>query len=266
MESFETAAVRSNICISKVASFTSEATSLVNTILSLILSNDDRPNVIVVFANSSQAKDILQFASDTQFNPRAGQTQLILGQHAMSDTTFLDELPISASRGVLGIIPNDIVKVPEHNFLDFFKTRTPSTVQESENPWFKEYWQKTYECNLDGGTKYPVACSTAHETMHMNTATLHPYTDLIQSAINNFLTGLNTAQQMKCGSGTPGLCQAFKSMTSMELLGYVKGAGYKPNGDPTLAKFAVQNYKMPGQGQPYEMKTVSTSCLTSDVN
>ncbi|XP_072050832.1 uncharacterized protein [Amphiura filiformis] len=261
MESFKTAAARSNICISKTVSITADDTNfdIGNTLLSLIVS-PGTPSVVVVFASTSQAQQLLLFASNNgqTINPRLEQIQWILGQHAISDTSYLDDLSVTTTRGILGVIPDDLVKAPGHSFLNYFKTQTPTSVNPCENPWFKEFWQEAYQCNLDGGTKYQIPCSSAQEAQHQANTKLYPHTEFVQNAINNFLTGLNTAQQAKCGSGTSGLCQEFKSMMPNELLGYIKGAAYKQNGDPSAVKFAIQNYKLGALSGFYTMETVGS--------
>lgn len=251
MESFKKAAAQSNICISKTESIPSNANSgdIGNAILDLIFTNG--PKVVVIFATTSQASQMLGWIGNTL----SGQVQWVFGQHAMSDTSALDALPSTITRGIIGVIPEDLVASPEDNFLSYFRSQRPSSVNLDENPWFEEFWMEAYQCNLNGATKYPIPCGTQAEQSHSN-AKLYPHTRLVNDAVGNFLRGIGAAKDAKCGSGTSGICDAFRNMAPSEFLDFIRGAGYKPNGDPSPVKFAVQNFKSSTSG--YAMSTVST--------
>ena len=257
MESFKKAAAQSNICISKTASFSSDADSgdIGLAIVNLISTNG--PKVVVTFASSSQASDMLMWISSG-----TGQIQWIFGQHAMSDTSVLNALPSTTTRGIVGVIPEDLVAAPGNSFLNYFRGQRPSSVNLDENPWFEEFWMEAYQCNLNGATKYPIPCGTQAEQSHSN-AKLYPHTGPVNDAMRNFLTGIGAAQQAKCGAGTSGICDAFRNMAPNELLDYIRGAGYKPNGDPSPVRFAIQNFKSSTGG--YAMSTVSI-CNPSNQN
>ena len=245
MESFKKAAARSNICVSETASFPADATesdvghAMVNLVLTTGLQSS--PNVVVIFSSPLQASWIVDQA--IRQPSIIGRIQWVLGQHALSDSASLDALTIFATRSVVGVVADELVRAPTSNFDDFFKATAPGNVNPSQNPWFNNFWQDAYQCNLAGSTKYSVPCGPVHEEMHRIRFKLNPYTNLVEKTISNFNVGLNNAQQAMCGSGSTGICDALRNMRASELLNYIQDAGYKANGDPATVKFAIQNYK-----------------------
>ena len=146
LEAFTHAAMQGGICISSSHRFSLESSNedmehLINNITS-----NQSAKVAIVFASSSGSKKLL--ATIQQTGDTAMGFQFVVNHKAVLGITP----NVTRLRGIFGFrIP---LPTSEDDFDDYFKQLTPDKVNPVHNPWFADYWQRKYKCNLNGSGRY----------------------------------------------------------------------------------------------------------------
>ncbi|XP_002735016.2 uncharacterized protein LOC100374272 [Saccoglossus kowalevskii] len=132
------------------------------------------------------------------------------------------------------------------SFDNYFVTLNPDN--NVRNPWFQEYWQETFQCNLPNNAKYLRNCS--------NTLTLpRP----LQNGIGNFVgdvinsvyaiaNGIHNLINEKCVGQSEGLCTEFVSATPEEFISAIQSVNFTLEG----ASFQFSEGSGPGS---YKMES-----------
>ena len=135
-------------------------------------------------------------------------------------------------------------------FYDYFSTLSP--LNNSRNPWFKEYWEKHFNCKLDNTN------SSIHDSEHKCNVTLGPSplarfdakVPFVIDAVFTLAHALDEMHRNVCRR-EPGLCDLMKTLDRQLLLSYIRNVTF--NGTSGLIRFNA-NGDSPGRYDIFTFK------------
>ncbi|XP_078679957.1 uncharacterized protein LOC144915447 isoform X3 [Branchiostoma floridae x Branchiostoma belcheri] len=253
---FRQAANNYDICVSFNHVVPRDATDEQLDAIITALRENTRARAVVSFVTDSDARALLQAA--TRLNAR-GELIWIGSDSWGSQASVVDGLE-NAARGALTIT---LENIPVAGFENYFKALTPDS--NSDNPWFKEFWEDYFGCNLPGGTKYADNCSPSHSlTQGFQQASFVPQ---VMNAVYAFAHGLDALLREHC-SGAQGVCSELKAnenfkqllleKTKQQQFTGVDGQPVQFNDDGSVTMgFTIWNYVRVRSGV-YEYKDVGS--------
>ncbi|XP_072024743.1 uncharacterized protein [Amphiura filiformis] len=241
----------SNICISKSHSVKPLDVSD-DTFNSLVSSffQQLKPKVVVLFLPPDQLTSFFQ-AFARRVDPTAQDIQFIIGYRGLTkpDPSLINSIPAVTKSRLLGILPSSLGPNANRDFDDFFKALSPDNYDATANPWFKTFWQKAYQCNLDGGNDFPSNCSEQHVQQHMNSSRPHPHVPVVLDSIKVLTEALKMTHQTLCGEGASGVCANlqqlsadyfYSNITQVNTTGSAnQQIQYKASGDLAVNRFSI---------------------------
>ncbi|XP_078383255.1 metabotropic glutamate receptor 3-like [Oculina patagonica] len=117
-------------------------------------------------------------------------------------------------------------------FYDYFSKLKP--LNNSRNPWFKEYWEKRYGCDFGNDSSPENQCGHFPDN---HTSVLHRFdakVPFVIDAVFSFAHALHNMQRNVCGS-VPGLCPEMGTLDRTTLLQYLRNVSF--NGTTGLVRF-----------------------------
>ncbi|KAH3888875.1 hypothetical protein DPMN_012917 [Dreissena polymorpha] len=124
-------------------------------------------------------------------------------------------ITVNRARGLLVVLPS-YTEVTE--FYDYWTASIDANNPPPENPWYKDWFMRTFQCRLQGVNYEPYVrysdCdpkSPAQKRAATNTRI--PYLDTTVKAVLTYAKALKTAHQQTCGN-QPGLCLGLRQMTA----------------------------------------------------
>ncbi|XP_035691372.1 metabotropic glutamate receptor 4-like [Branchiostoma floridae] len=203
---FRQAADNYDICVSFSHVVPRDATDEQLEAIITALRENTRARAVVSFVTDSDARALLQAA--TRLNAR-GELIWIGSDSWGNQVSVVDGLD-NAARGSLTIT---LENNPVAGFEDYFKALTPDS--NSDNPWFQEFWEDHFGCNLPGGTKYADNCSPSHSlTQGFQQASFVPQ---VMNAVYAFAHGLDVLLREHC-SGAQGVCSQLTANQNFKQL------------------------------------------------
>ena len=246
-QSLTSAMATAGVCIVNSAAIPESASSTqVDSIIDSLVQNTDT-RAVVVFANDNYAQILLQAAQRNQ-NTKGKLT--FIGTNSWGDSAkVISSAEESAWGAVTLALEESTSDVTQ--FRDYFTSLKPDTV--SDNPWFVEFWQKHFECQLPGHTSvFSRECNPDVESLENEEVdTYVPYTI---RAVDTFLLGLEEARASQC-SGTSSICNSFLNDPDKWSVIHDKIRHLRVNGnlqfnvttgDAASARHVIYNYRKNG--------------------
>ncbi|UYV82326.1 hypothetical protein LAZ67_21001718 [Cordylochernes scorpioides] len=115
---------------------------------------------------------------------------------------------------------------PLAGFDEYFTSLTPLEAAE-HNPWFAEFWEEHFQCELPEqpdtpfSEKYPRWCSSSKRLSAASGYRQVPSLHFVRDAVYAFAYALHNMHADKCG-GKPGLCEELRSIEGQELRKYIE--------------------------------------------
>ncbi|XP_070544527.1 metabotropic glutamate receptor 3-like [Ptychodera flava] len=178
-----------------------------------------KPNAkaVVAFVTQEHAGYLLKAAQENGHL----DLQWFFSYEGMTNPIVLIQGAPLAARGMMGMAPA-IFTVNVQDFDDYFRSLTPETVSTESNPWFAEYWQEKYQCNLPGSSKYPSQCDQTAVDSHSSSYISYPYIPTTLNAIDTFSSVVRDLHDSLCGINHAGVCDEMLTVDSDELLQKLK--------------------------------------------
>ncbi|UYV82324.1 hypothetical protein LAZ67_21001715 [Cordylochernes scorpioides] len=120
---------------------------------------------------------------------------------------------------------------PLAGFDEYFTSLTPLEAAE-HNPWFAEFWEEHFQCELPEqpdtpfSEKYPRWCSSSKRLSAASGYRQVPSLHFVRDAVYAFAYALHNMHADKCG-GKPGLCEELRSIEGQELRKYIEKVTFK---------------------------------------
>ena len=204
LKAFREAVSKHDICIvNSVHVWASSLEKQINdAIMKLLEKRSTR--VVVVFASHNIKEKILTASSQNSQTPGVFTwvTRTTLGVEKTTD----DRLKFAASGGIVVSLNNTVVGASE--FEDYFLNLKPEN--NTENPWFEEYWESVFQCYLPGRPKmFNTECDITKQALKGKVAIEQSVPFVIQ-AVDAIAIGLEAAWRNKCpGAEKP--CSNFNN-------------------------------------------------------
>ncbi len=243
-QAFHTIADASGICISYQEAVPKDATTeQLSDILKTLVDNKET-RAVVMFVEGDTARSVLEAANTADVRgvfTWYGTTSWGTHQEVIQGLDLISEgaVTISLDQETSGM----------SDFKQYWNTLTPDNTQ--NNPWFKEYWMDTFQCNLPNENKYHTACDVSSQSLKDIALDENvPYTI---KAVDAIVNGLENARASEC-LGTNNLCTGFinnfgkwdiihEKITRVNVDRVIE---FDPNtGDTKLAQYNVQNFRTP---------------------
>ncbi|XP_022079446.1 uncharacterized protein LOC110973163 [Acanthaster planci] len=245
LRSFQRAANRHSICITSPQQFSSNS------------SNEDMDQLLSGITSNAYARVAVVFSSRTEklaaavlrAENSASALQFVLGHRATL-------APVSGASALPGALGFRLPSPPTDEFDAYFRNLTPDTVDPVRNPWFRDYWQRKYRCNLPGSGSYSQNCSSIQTILHEHSYVRHPYVPSVIDAVLAFTTNIQTFYNVSCSViGQSGSCDSDQSQQWLSLIknvNFTKDNGqhfaFHQSGDTYYNRLDIVNYKMNGAG------------------
>ncbi|KAK3084145.1 hypothetical protein FSP39_008966 [Pinctada imbricata] len=122
----------------------------------------------------------------------------------------------NAERSIMfGHLPMNITK-----FQDYLRTKYPTSYD--DNPWFKEYYQRYFSCNLDENWMYNSQCTDPSRRSIVDNNFRDEYTTLSTiHAVEAMAKAVHSTLQLKCGVNYNGVCSKF--LTDVDTPAKIRG-------------------------------------------
>jgi metabotropic glutamate receptor 2/3 len=128
------------------------------------------------------------------------------------------------------------------DFEMYFRSLNLSNYNANYQGWFREFWQKQFNCSLNNSTslvaKYPTSC-TGKESLHETHMEIAPVRVVI-NAVNAMAYALHNMQQALCPN-TKGLCNAMKPLSRTLLQKFLKNVTFPDSSYGWPIKFDQYN-------------------------
>ena len=230
MQILEKFSVQSNVCIADHRQLEPDFTveDYDNIIAKFLKENDIR--VVVMFCNSEDLRSMLLAAKRAQ-NRRAKNRFIWLASDFWGTRLrHLEGLEDVADGAItLEFQTFDAQLKP---FYDYFSKLNP--LNNSRNPWFREYWEKRFNCNF--GNDSSPGSYRCHYPEH-RVPVLDRFdakVPFVIDAVFSFAHALHNIHRNVCRS-VPGFCPEMRKLDRTALLGYLRNVSF--NGTTGLVKF-----------------------------
>ena len=116
-------------------------------------------------------------------------------------------------------------------FYNYFSKLNP--LNNSRNPWFREYWEKRFDCKFGNESSLAHRCNDteSHSSVLERFDAKVPF---VIDAVFSFAHALHALHSNVCGA-VPGLCPEMKNLNRKALLWYLRNVSF--NGTTGLVKF-----------------------------
>lgn len=218
------------------------------------LVSQDGASGVVIFANEKETRLLLEAADRKKTHGRL----IWLGTDYWGESLELVDGLDKVTRGAITLLPDSGV---DYQFEKYLKTLQPD--QFPNNPWYKEFWEHHFQCNLEYGGKYDSTC-TGNESFAEKPIKQHAFAINTINAVYAFAHGVTELYLEKCGKLDPFFCQESQKipfnetgvamiLESMKKVNFVGADGrpfyFTKEGDGVL-KYRVLNYQ-PGKHSDY---------------
>ncbi len=165
------------------------------------LRENGKTRAVVLFVYEDIARLILQGAERS----RARGVFSWIGTTAWSDSLVVVEGLEDYAEGAVTISP-DITTTGLDSFRQYFESLKPEA--NTNNPWFKQYWQEKFNCFLPGERQgnYLLQCDVSSQSLQG--VELDPYVPYTIKAVDAVLNGIEGARRTSC-PGLNSLCSGF---------------------------------------------------------
>ncbi|XP_071790598.1 uncharacterized protein [Asterias amurensis] len=200
------------VCVAN--SYTVDSNTDYDTLMGNLLAKSDA-RVLVLFLEDDHA--IALFQEMVNRNVEPGYFQII-GSDIWG--TRSDVIPGLEALAV-GALTVFFKSFPIPMFYDYLLRRTPQ--DDDSNPFFNEFWEEKFKCNLPGGsTKYGVSC-TGSEVLSQSDVPSLGYEDLINS-IYVYATALSGVINDTCPNGK--ICDAIADVEPEQWFQYLQDVNF----------------------------------------
>ncbi|XP_035691717.1 uncharacterized protein LOC118426443 isoform X2 [Branchiostoma floridae] len=158
-------------------------------------------STVILFTERAETENVLLAAQ--RVNVRSFYTWIVTSKVAGDVDVSLSQDSVINGAVLLKV---EAQEVPE--FDTYLETLTPETNR--RNPWFKEFWQEHFQCNLPNEpVKYPVVCS-GNERLTESSLTRNPAIVHVIRAVYAVAHGLDTTRKFYCPT-EPEVCDNFRN-------------------------------------------------------
>ncbi|XP_077999772.1 uncharacterized protein LOC144452544 [Glandiceps talaboti] len=207
MQSFMNKATEKNVCIATVLEL-GVPVDYQRTIDKLSEYGDR--GVVILFTNGEDSNEIIQRSKT------ANQNYVWV----LTDDAVVPDMTQSSLTNLEGSLFITLDPLNDQSTEEYISQLRPN--DNERNPWFAQYWQDTFQCNLPGNDKYGMEC-TGNKEMSSTDNTLVGY---VKMAVNAIAEGMHDLLVAKCGSTTLGLCSDFISASPEEFYQSIENAGF----------------------------------------
>lgn len=116
-------------------------------------------------------------------------------------------------------------------FYDYFSKLSP--LNNSRNPWFKEYWEKRFDCKLGNESSLSYRCNDSEDQASV-LQRFDAKVPFVIDAVLSFAHALHNLHRNVCGEAS-GVCPEMKKLDRTALLWYLRNVPF--NGTTGLVKF-----------------------------
>ena len=155
--------------------------------------NNHKTDMVIYFGTNTMIEQFLAVSQTNSF--------VFLGSEDWGDNPYTIETGGDATLGSL-TMKNEAYSPADNKFTDYLRNATPANVPGSRNPWFAQYWEEHFKCDLRQTitNKYHQTCTegaTLDEetvnTMSINQRVLH-----LTEAVRSVTIGLKRAKDAYC--------------------------------------------------------------------
>ena len=135
-----------------------------------------------------------------------------IGTTAWGDSSDVVESLEDYAEGAITLVP-DSTTTGLDSFRHYFENLKPDT--NTQNPWFKHYWQKKFNCFLPGEPQgnYLLQCDVS--TQSLQSVVMDPYVPYTIKAVDAILNGVEGARATSCPR-INSLCSGFMNNKSKD--------------------------------------------------
>ncbi|XP_077995848.1 uncharacterized protein LOC144449214 [Glandiceps talaboti] len=196
---------------------------------------------------------------NTEFNlvwiiPNIGYAEPILQAHE------------NVTRGAIGVGAAS----PEiEDFLVYFRNLGPGNINTTSDPWFEQYYQTKYKCDIASNTNYGVQCDQTVADKHKLTQQIQGVPTVMNS-IKILVEAVMAAHTQVCPSD--GFCEQLANIPDYALLGYVNAVDFTgyDNSDISFSssgefipQIDILNFQSDGNGGYALMQVANTMTLNT---
>lgn len=141
-------------------------------------------------------------------------------------------------------------------FYDYFSKLSP--LNNRRNPWFREYWEKNFNCSLESASPTSHHCQNSFDTSaFLDRADAK--VPFVIDAVFSFAHALHNLHMNVCGA-VPGFCPRMKTLDRTSLFRFLQNASFNGttghvrfnnNGD-SPGKYDIYIYRKIGNSDPYK--------------
>lgn len=245
IESFIKLADDAGVCIAKSAKIARGATDEEHTEIIKTLMKKQRARVVICFCDGETVRSLY---NATTMVPGAKNHFLVVGSDGWNDRP---DVVRGNEDNVAGGMSIKLTSPKIADFDEYFNNLNPYT--NSRNPWFKEFWAKTYDCTFNDnlvkekGFKRCTGKETRREGEYVQDSKL----GFVINAVYTMAHALHNMQVNICGSNK-GLCPEMLPVKGDLYLDYLLNVSlttysnyelhYDANGDPP-ARYDIMNFQ-----------------------
>ena len=230
MEILEKFSVVSNVCIADhrqlEPDFTEEE---YDQIIERFLTEKDI-RVVVMFCNAEDLRSMLQAAKRAQNRGEKKRFIWLASDFWGTRLRHVEGLEDVADGAIT--IEFQTFDTQLKPFYNYFSKLNP--LNNSRNPWFKEYWEKRFNCKFGKGPLSGNPRCLFPENRFSVLDRFDAKVPFVIDAVFSFAHALHAMHQNICGP-VPGLCSAMKKLDRSVLLWYLRNVSF--NGTTGLVKF-----------------------------
>ncbi|XP_067683866.1 uncharacterized protein [Haliotis asinina] len=142
----------------------------------------------------------------------------------------ITRLQLTINQTVLNSITFNFNSPPVPAFTTYLGSKRP--IMSNPNPWFREYYEERYQCNLPGTFRFNVNCGQNYGSVTQSDFVQDLRVLSTMNAVYSIAEGVKRTLEEKCGSG-PGVCRNFtnsadtyeKIMANMDAMSFTDVVG-----------------------------------------